>query len=251
MAVCQCRFYSDVLEKMCSAHVILPEGPDLPERFPVLWLLHGLSDDDSTWCRRTAIERHVSGLPLAVVMPDGGRSFYSDMAAGPKYWTFLSEELPAVMRRYFPLSDKREENFAGGNSMGGYGGVKLALRHPDRYSAAITLSGALDMAAWPEHQRDNESNMAMFRSVWGTVERMRENGDDLMCEVENAASRGPLPRIFQACGTEDFLWADNLRFRDAAEKAGLDVTMVSAPGGHDWDFWDEHIAQGIRWLGLK
>ena len=62
---------------------------------PVLYLLHGLSDDDTIWLRRTSIERYVAPLGLAVVMPQVHRSFYADEVYGGRYWTFLSEELPA------------------------------------------------------------------------------------------------------------------------------------------------------------
>lgn len=98
---------------------------------PTLYLLHGLSDDDSIWLRRTSIERYVAQMGIAVVMPQVHRSFYTDMAAGGQYWTFISEELPALARSFFPLSAKREDNFVAGLSMGGYGALKLGLRKPE------------------------------------------------------------------------------------------------------------------------
>ena len=71
---------------------------------PVLYLLHGLSDDDTIWLRRTSIERYVAPLGLAVVMPQVHRSFYTDEAYGGRYWTFLSEELPQLVGTFFRLS---------------------------------------------------------------------------------------------------------------------------------------------------
>lgn len=128
MALIQCQFYSEVLGLSTSMNVILPqatrsqigmEGKQGTGPHPTLYLLHGLSDDDSTWLRRTSIERYVASMGLAVVMPQVHRSFYTNMEQGAAYWTFISEELPALARSFFPLSDKREDNFVAGLSMGG------------------------------------------------------------------------------------------------------------------------------------
>ena len=139
MALIHCDFFSEVLHLSTSVVVILPQpapsqngttGCGGSHKHPTLYLLHGLSDDHTIWQRRTSIERYVSLLDLAVVMPAVHRSFYTDMAHGYRYWTFISEELPALARSFFPLSDAREDNFVAGLSMGGYGAFKLGLTHP-------------------------------------------------------------------------------------------------------------------------
>ena len=96
------------------------------------------------------IERYADALQLAVVMPAVNRSFYSDTAYGAKYWAFVSDELPRVMQGLFPLSNKRTDTFVAGLSMRGYGAFKLALSLPDRYAAAASLSGVLDLASVAE-----------------------------------------------------------------------------------------------------
>ncbi|MFD2881182.1 alpha/beta hydrolase [Paenibacillus rhizoplanae] len=155
MALIECKFYSEVLGLSTSMTVILPQQTTTQigmsnvskgTLHPTLYLLHGLSDDDSIWLRRTSIERYVAEMGIAVVMPQVHRSFYTDMKAGGQYWTFISEELPALARSFFPLSPKREDNFVAGLSMGGYGAMKLGLRKPENWAAAASLSGALDMA---------------------------------------------------------------------------------------------------------
>src|SRR3954454_13731935 len=134
MALLRCDFFSDVLGLSTSMTAILPQstsaqigmsgsvGGGLP---PVLYLLHGLSDDDTTWLRRTSVERYVAPLGLAVVMPQVHRSFYTDQAHGGRYWTFLSEELPAVVNSFFTVSDRREDTFVAGLSMGGLRRVQV------------------------------------------------------------------------------------------------------------------------------
>src|SRR5438874_3796642 len=133
MALFQCSFFSDVLALSVSAHVLIPQQTSRQVglssavkpggKFAVLYLLHGLSDDHTIWMRRTSIERYAAVKNLAVVMPAAARSFYQDMASGPRYWTYLSEELPALMQSFFPISNARERTFAAGLSMGGYGAL--------------------------------------------------------------------------------------------------------------------------------
>ena len=116
------------------------------EDVPVLYLLHGLSDDDTIWSRRTSIERYVAPLGIAVVMPQVHQSFYSDEVHGLPFWTFLTEELPALVHGFFRTSTRREDTFVAGLSMGGYGAMKWALREPHRFAAAASLSGALALS---------------------------------------------------------------------------------------------------------
>src|SRR4051795_10646195 len=113
---------------------------------PVLYLLHGLSDDHTAWLRNTSIDRYAAARGLAVVMPQVQRSFYADEVHGGRYWTFLSEELPEVVGSFFRVSTRREDTYVAGLSMGGYGALKWALREPHRFAAAASLSGALDLA---------------------------------------------------------------------------------------------------------
>jgi putative tributyrin esterase len=245
MALFHAHFGSSTLGLACSADVILPDRRKESSRpLPCLWLLHGLSDDHTIWQRRTSIERYAAAYRLAVVMPAVDRSFYADMQHGLKYWTYLSEELPELLRQYFPLSARREDNFAAGLSMGGYGAFKLALNLPERYAAAASLSGALDLTGlWASSERPEILRLAFDGSPKGT-------GNDLLhAATKLVRSRKPQPRLYQWCGTEDFLYQDNLRFRDHARKIKLPVDYSEGPGGHTWDKWDEQIQKVLAWMG--
>src|SRR6478609_1422786 len=118
MAFFDCHFFSDTLAMTVSAHVLIPqesqkqiglESGKARAAYPTLFLLHGLSDDHTIWMRRTSIERYAAQKNIAVVMPAVGRSFYQDMASGPKFWTFVSQELPVLCQEWFPLSSARED----------------------------------------------------------------------------------------------------------------------------------------------
>ena len=148
MALFETRFDSQTLELSLGMNIILPEHPDAWKTPPaVLYLLHGLSDDHTIWSRRTAIERHAQNYPLVIVMPDVHKSFYCNMAHGSDYWSFIADELPELVQRWFNVAADPARTFVAGLSMGGYGAMKLALGRPQNFSAAASLSGALNIAA--------------------------------------------------------------------------------------------------------
>ena len=186
MALLSWNFHSHTLGISASANVILPQAAvEKGEKLPVLYLLHGLSDDHTNWQRRTSIERYADPLGLAVVMPAVNRSFYANMAHGPRYWDFISEELPQLARSFFPLSDKRADTFVAGLSMGGYGAFKVALSHPDRYAAAASLSGAVDMARRIANLDEIDPNWrAEMEDIFGPLESISGSANDLFHLVD-------------------------------------------------------------------
>ncbi len=256
MALIQCSFFSDALGLSTTMNVILPQKSSKlvgmqteagERKYPTLYLLHGLSDDHSIWLRRTSIERYVSSLGLAVVMPAVDRSFYTDMASGNKYWTFVSEELPAIARSFFPLSSRREDNFVAGLSMGGYGAFKLGLRCADKFAAAASLSGALDLTHF------QENNPHEFAMIFGTEANFRSSEDNLFHLLDHHAQADVklLPRLFQACGTEDFLYGGNRKFLGYAQERGVHIDYEEEPGTHEWGYWDMKIRRVLEWLPLN
>ncbi|HEY9292220.1 MAG TPA: alpha/beta hydrolase family protein [Microlunatus sp.] len=255
MAHLRCDFYSDAIGLSTSMTVILPQqtetqigmtgrvGDALP---PVLYLLHGLSDDDTTWLRRTSIERYAAPLGLAVVMPQVHRSFYSDQAYGGRYWTFLSEELPALVHSFFRVSDRREDTFVAGLSMGGYGALKWALTQPERFAAAASLSGAVDLTGL-RTGRIRPDDPRMFERIFddGPV----PDSADLFSLLQNVDPEHS-PRWYVGCGTEDALEPDNRKLVGALEAAGHPVHTSFVPGEHEWGLWDAEIRQVLDWLPL-
>lgn len=255
MALIHCDFFSEVLGISTSMYVILPQATDTQiglqgktrkGKHPVLYLLHGLSDDHTIWLRRTSIERYVAPLGVAVVMPAVNRSFYTDMAYGYRYWTFISEELPMLARSFFPLSAEREDNFVAGLSMGGYGAFKLGLRCPDKFCAAASLSGCFDLSNLDEHFHEELQN------IFGDSKKMKGSENDLFYLAEKiAGSQGLKPKLYQCCGTEDSLNAENLRFFDFCKKLHLDLTYEEEPGDHEWGYWDKKIQRVLEWLPIS
>jgi len=259
MALIKCDYYSETLGISTSMTVILPqrtfsqigmEGAAGSAKHPTLYLLHGFSDDDTIWARRTSIERYVSSLGIAVVMPNVHKSFYTNMENGDAYWTFLTEELPRLARSFFPLSDDPKLNFVAGLSMGGYGAFKWALAYPERFAAAASLSGVLDLAgerAKPAYDSIKRSFDLIFgdRAVEGST-------DDLFELLRRLPKDAELPELYQVCGTEDFLYEGNVRFRDAIRQSGYPkYRYEEEPGEHTWEFWDKHIQSALALFSRK
>ena len=259
MILNEVNFFSETLVSCCTMNVLLPQralatlNEDNPQPFRVLYLLHGHSDDNTAWMRFSSIESYVEGLNLAVIMPDGQNSFYTDMAHGGKFFTFMTEEVPAVAKSLFPLSSKREDTFIAGPSMGGYGAYKLAFSRPEQYAAAASLSGALDIAAFiQEHRETNDQfRQEIMEGVFGDLDAVSGSSNDLFALAPKVSQSSVKPRLFQCCGTEDYLYKDNTRFRDYVQTLGFDYTYEESPGEHSWDYWDMMIKKVLNWLPLK
>ena len=251
MALVRCDFFSEALEVGTSMTVLLPQPGDAQIGVagtvaagdpPLLYLLHGLSDDATAWQRYTGVERYAAEAGLAVVMPQVGRSFYADEAHGGAYWTFLSEELPSVVQSFFRVSDRREDTFVAGLSMGGYGALKWALHQPHRFAAAASMSGALDLVALSQAPDPREFVERVYDGHVGP-------DDDLFALLE-AAEVDTLPSLYVGCGTEDQLYDMNVRFVDQAVADGVDVQVDFGPGEHEWGLWDRTVRDVLAWLPL-
>ncbi len=272
MAFLDVHFYSQCLEQDASAYVLMPEpmqgiglaGHREEERpYPVLWLLHGMSDDHTIWLRRTAIERYVASMGIAVVMPAVSFSRYTNMKYGPRYYDYVARELPDYMGRLFPnLSGAREDNFIAGLSMGGGGAMRIGLLNPERYSRICMLStgGVIPLEKYwrpqPENPADFDTSPAYrrLRDTYGTgdVQRMEGTDHDILRLIRETAQSGrPLPRVYHAMGTEDVRRVVALKIREAFEAIPGNPYRYEyheGPGVHEWKFWDTWILAFLKTL---
>lgn len=249
MALLEIRFYSRALELSMGANIILPERSEAWKEPPsVLYLLHGLSGDHTSWIRRSSIERYVTDYNLVVVMPDAHKSFYTDMAHGSDYWTFFSEELPARIQQWFRISTDWKNTFVAGSSMGGFGAMRLALGRPDLFSHAASLSGALDIASHINDEWD-ESKLRTFGAVFDSLESVPNSGNDLIHTIHTLQTV-PDTEFYVSCGFDDWLYQDSINFRDSASEKGLYLTYEESAGAHEWDYWDTAIQKVLEWLPI-
>ena len=257
MALMHVDFSSSALGMCVQMDVISPQKPTgmigvkdavRDGKYPTLYLLHGMSDDHTIWQRRTSIERYVSDKGIAVVMPSTQLGWYTDMHEGMKWYSYIAEELPRICRSFFPnMSDKREDTFVCGLSMGGYGAFKLALRASETFGWGASLSGALDvktLVEWGEL-----GNSGYWYDVFGPVEKIEGSFNDLFKAASDLKESGkPVPKLYMWCGEQDFLFAHNEKMDKHLTELGIDHIYQKSPGDHQWKYWDEKVQTVLEWV---
>ena len=235
MAICTMDFWGASLQKQCAMNVILPESDAVRPPFGLLVQLHGLSDNHTAWMRRTSLDRYVEGLPLVVVMPDGGRSFYCDAVNGLAYESHIMKDVIGFAEKYLPVRRDRRARAIGGLSMGGYGAMKLALKFPGVFASVVAHSSALDFAHHPKGLVDPE-----FRRITGDGV---PGGPDDVFAIAEKLSPSKAPAIRFDCGLDDRLRDSNRRFHRHLARLGIRHQYREFPGAHDWSYWDEQIGR--------
>jgi putative tributyrin esterase len=241
MAYMHINHLPETVKVQSALNIILPDpgtmkGIPVRER-KVLYLLHGLSDDASAWQRYSAIETYAKTYGILVVMPSVSRSFYLDQPNGQKYFTYLTEELPQYLEDIFGIVPDREKTFVAGLSMGGYGAMKCALLHPERYFAAASFSGVLSMHGWKADVNDPRS--AEFSFLFGDLSKLGGSEHDPSTWLTNAGKK--IPSLFVSCGLQDELLPTNRYFIGNCNAQGVKVEYREEEGIHDWYFWDRQI----------
>ncbi len=199
MACAEIHYFSRSLQKASSCNVVFPDSPDIARPWSVYYLLHGLSDDHTIWMRRTSIDRYVSKLPLVLVMPDGGRGWYTNALEGPAYEDDLMKDVVGLIERTFPVRAERAGRCIGGLSMGGYGAVKLGLKHHDVFASVNSHSGALGFVHAGEDSQKRFGSE--FVRIFGATPSGAEDPFALVSKVDH----GKLPKLKIDCGTGDSL----------------------------------------------
>lgn len=256
MALIQANFVSKSLFRTVPIQVILPvdkfsmTGETREQKpFKTLYLLHGILGNYTDWVSGTRIQRWAEERDLCVVMPSGDNAFYLDNEkSGNLYGQFIGQELVEVTRKMFRLSDRREDTFIAGLSMGGYGAIRNGLKYHGTFGYIAGLSSAIHILE-PGTQH---MNIAMEESCFGPLEEAVHTDRNPRVLIEQLAASGTeKPKIYMACGTEDGLIDVNRTYRDLFREKGFDLTWYEGPGGHEWDFWDREIKKVLDWLPLN
>ena len=263
MALIQADIFSAALMRTVSIQAVIPSDkvtePGRPverKKFKTLYLLNGLMGNDTDWVTGTRIERWAKDRDLAVIMPAGENRFYVDQEIpGHKYGEFVGKELVELTRALFPLSDKREDTFIGGLSMGGYGATVNGLKYSETFSHIAALSAAYILDRIEASSYDApwiSANRYYFEHVFGDISKVRGSDKDYEALVlKLREEKKEIPRFYMAIGTEDELLLDaNRAYHKFLQEQGVPVTYVEAPGAHEWDFWDSQIKQVLDWLPL-
>lgn len=262
MALIRADFFSASLMRNITIHAVIPSDKITDPKkgierktFKTLYLLNGLMGNDADWVTATRIERWAKDKDLAVIMPAGENRFYVDQdIPGQKYGTFVGKELVEHTRALFPISDKREDTFIAGLSMGGYGATINGLRFSDTFSHVAALSAAYIMDR-VEHSVYNApwitEDRAYFEHIFGDISNLRGSEKDYEAlVVKLKEEKKDIPKFYIAIGVDDDLLEVNRSYHKYLQAQGVDVTYVEAPGAHEWDFWDSQIRKVLEWLPL-
>jgi putative tributyrin esterase len=236
MALAHLQYWSAAIGVQTSMYVVVPQTPG---PHPVIYQLHGWSDDCSIWHRRTTIEAHAERIGAMVVMLEGGRGFYTNKINGTGNWESHILESIALVDGMFKTRSDRGGRAIGGLSMGGYGACKMGLKHPQLFTSVVSHSGALHMRTRFAQLAESPEMKAELTAVFGSGVGA---ADDLF---ELAQRATPLPRLSIDCGVEDFLLEDNRAFHRHLDQLRIPHAYQELPGNHEWPYWEAQLQRSF------
>jgi S-formylglutathione hydrolase FrmB len=251
-------FKSALLGTSLPYQVILPAdyAASPSARYPVLYLLHGLSDHASTWIERTNVVEHAAAYRLIIVAPEGNNGWYTDSAIVPseRYESYLLEELvPDVQRRFRTIEEGYARGIAG-LSMGGYGALKMALKHPDEFAFAASMSGALNAARFTAKDSGGWDLVEQsIQRAFGPVDSPTRTKNDLsgLLHAMESVGRKPFPYLYLDCGTEDAFVEQSRAFTGLLLEKQIAHEYHQVPGVHNWELWDRRIREVLAVAAAK
>lgn len=248
------QFESRLVGAPLPYNVILPadykRGSSKSKRYPVLYLLHGLGGSAADWVsERAHLADYAAGYPFIVVMPEGKDGWYTDgREPNAKFESYFVQELiPDVDRRFRTLAS-REGRAVAGLSMGGYGSLKFALKHPELFAFAGSMSGALAVASWtPEMPLPEFVKPSVARVYGDAASAVRRDNDIYRIAKELTPEQTKaLPFLYLDCGTEDFLITNSRDFSALLIEKKIAHEFRELPGTHSWPYWDRQVREVLR-----
>jgi S-formylglutathione hydrolase FrmB len=254
LTVVESKLQSSLLAREVSYRVIVPADykRKRSERYPVIYLLHGLYGHFSNWTDMTDIATYAANYRFIIVMPEGNDGWWTDSVTVPtdRYESYIIRELiPEIDKAYRTIAD-RDHRFIAGLSMGGYGAIKFGLKYPDMFSLVGSFSGALDA---PLRDQDGSKLWATLLPPYGPLGSTTRQGNDIFGLLRNIPSdrMKALPFIYLDCGTEDMFITTNRDFDALLLQKKLPHEFRELPGKHEWPYWNQQVQEFLRVAGRK
>ena len=248
MAVIRMTFFSTALRMTTNCNILIPDNsndvtPICNGQYKTLYLLHGLSGNAEEWIRFTKLEYYAKKFGYIIVMPEVGRSFYTNID-GINYAKYIAEELPNYLSQWFKIPTQKECTYIAGESMGGYGALKIGFSYPKQYQSIAALSPVIHL----EELRCMVENKVFEEMGVDEIDRIIHQNDyfDIYKYLDNKPSKD-YPSVIQLCGTDDFLIDSNRKFYHYA-KNKMDITYRELDGDHEWPVWDIAIQKAIQYF---
>src|SRR5437870_6183923 len=252
------QFQSKLVNATLPYNVILPADyrTSSRTRYPVLYLLHGLTGHYSDWLTKTNVADYATQYRMIVVMPEGKDGWYTDSASVPndKYESYILKELiPDVQKRYRTIETRFGRGVAG-LSMGGYGALKFGLKSPGTFAFAASLSGAQAAPFWTEKDlKDPGAIRDSVLSVFGPAGSDTRKANDIFEGVRSMTPNrvAGLPYLYLDCGTEDGLISTNQQFAALLREKKSPHEYRELPGDHNWRYWDQQVQEVLQIAAQK
>lgn len=251
------RFQSKLVNATLPYNVILPTDYNTSRttRYPVLYLLHGLTGHYSDWLTRSHVADYASEYRMIVVMPEGNDSWYTDSATvtTDKYETYILNELiPDVQQRFRTLEARHGRSIAG-LSMGGYGAIKFGLKSPFTFVFAGSMSGAFGVTRFTA----KEAGQLWLESLklFGPLGSDTRTANDLFVIIEKLtpAQINSLPYFYFDCGTQDspLIFPYNRDLAALMFEKKIPHEFRQLPGDHSWAYWDKQVQEILKIAAQK
>ncbi|MCO5237156.1 MAG: esterase family protein [Chitinophagaceae bacterium] len=255
---------SAVLGRPVNYTVYLPPDYESSQRtYPVVYLLHGYTDDNTGWLQFGEINRYADMAiadgtipPMIIIMPDGDSSWYINSYDGKENYEdfFMKEFIPAVERTYRIKTQKRYRGVAG-LSMGGYGTLMYALKYPDYFAAAAPLSAAVfsdeELVKMPDGQWERMFGQLYGRGLKGKARLTKAWYDNSALAIVDKKSGTELNKVryWIDCGDDDFLSIGNSLLHIALRKKLVAHEYRVRDGIHNWKYWRTGITDALAFIG--
>jgi S-formylglutathione hydrolase FrmB len=242
------KLASKLMARDMAYRVVMPADfkMNVSGRYPVVYLLHGLTGNFANWTDRTRLAEYALKHNFILVTPDGGNGWYTDSVSAPndKYESYIVKELIPEIDKTYRTVATRDGRMIAGLSMGGYGSLKFGLKYPEMFSFIGSFSGALGATAWTE--KTAGAIAKSMDAVFGPEpdnETRRANDIFRMVRETTPEKIKAMPYIFLSCGTEDFLIQNNRDFLGLLAEKRIPHEYRQLPGGHDWVFWNDQVRE--------
>lgn len=254
------NIFSKTLEMETGLTVVAPNEYREDGGYKVVYLLHGLCGNNASWTDYSMLAAYAAKGSTVYVLPEVARSFYADMKQGFRYFTYVTDELPAICRSLFNISSAREDTGVAGCSMGGYGALRCALSRPEAYGMCAAFSSSClflregmeemrakgmgpDILAKYGPQLPTDFACAFGRDLEWSPEI------DLLALAGKAKEKGTMPKLYAACGDSDFFRPDNAKFAGEMRQLGFNLAYEEWEGGHSFFFFDQALKKAVEYFG--
>ena len=250
-------FKSKMLMRAVDVRVFLPfhDGyPDTPAPFPTLYFLPGYSANAEEIATCLPMRQMSAKYGIAIVIPDGENSFYSDHPErATLHGSFVEKELVETTRALFPqLSHKREETYIGGISMGGYGAAVHGMHASETFGKILMMSPAIDPVALFEVKVEDEKAFAapmLDSMLFGKQAYENSYMNPRKAVADLKAAGADIPKMYMCCGKQDVLVYDACTgFRDYLKEQNVPLEYVEGDGLHMVPYWDEQLEDCFKFL---